>query len=265
MGTQAKTATFRSAVHDEIENPTNFWGKTFGLTVQVSVFVAIGAFTYETVPNLDAGERDFLRATEVVLVGLFTLEYVFRLWAAPSRLGFVFSFFGIVDLLAILPFYLALGVDLRALRAFRFLSLFRLFKLVRYTRAISRIHVALSLAKEELALFLTLSLIVLFLAAVGIYYFEHEAQPAAFASVPHSLWWAVATLTTVGYGDIYPVTAGGKMFTFVMLFVGLGLVSVPAGIIASAISKARELQKSPSEEGDPLEDQGSSGRGRAEM
>ena len=87
-----------------------------------------------------------------------------------------------------------------------------------------------------------MSVVVIYLAAVGIYYFERDAQPEAFASIPHAMWWAVVTLTTVGYGDLYPVTAGGKVFTFLILFVGLGLVAVPAGIIASALSKARELQ-----------------------
>jgi len=84
-------------------------------------------------------------------------------------------------------------------------------------------------------------LLLLYLAAVGIYYFEHDAQPETFASVFHSLWWAVATLTTVGYGDVYPMTAGGKLFTFIVLLIGLGVVSVPAGLVASALSKAREM------------------------
>ncbi|WP_411710902.1 potassium channel family protein [Legionella septentrionalis] len=98
------------------------------------------------------------------------------------------------------------------------------------------------MAKEELVLFLSAALIILFLAGVGIYYFENEAQPEVFSSVFHSLWWAVATLTTVGYGDIYPVTVGGKIFTFFVLVIGLGVVAVPAGMVASALSKAREME-----------------------
>ena len=91
-------------------------------------------------------------------------------------------------------------------------------------------------------LFISLTLLLLYFAAVGIYYFERDAQPQAFTSVFHSLCWAVTTLTTVGYGDVYPVTLGGRMFTVLVLFVGLGLVSVPAGLVASAISKAREME-----------------------
>jgi len=90
--------------------------------------------------------------------------------------------------------------------------------------------------------FLLVALLTLYVTAVGIYYFENEAQPEAFASVFHSLWWAVATLTTVGYGDVYPVTLGGRVFTFVLLIVGLGIVAVPAGLVATALSKAREME-----------------------
>ena len=103
---------------------------------------------------------------------------------------------GIIDLLAILPFYLSFGVDLRSIRAFRLLRLFRMFKLVRYSKAMQRFHRAFLIAREELVLFLLVTMILLYLAAVGIDHFEHNAQPDAFASVFHSLWWAVITLTT---------------------------------------------------------------------
>jgi voltage-gated potassium channel len=158
------------------------------------------------------------------------------------RCAFVTSFFSIVDLAAILPFYLASGIDLRSIRAFRLLRVFRILKLTRYSKAMRRFHVALNLAREELVLFLALSGVLLYLTAVGIYYFENAAQPEAFKSVFHSLWWAVVTLTTVGYGDMYPVTAGGRAFTFVVLVIGLGLVAVPAGLVASALSAARKME-----------------------
>ena len=106
-----------------------------------------------------------------------------------------------------------------------------------------RFHKALILAKEELILFFCVTLILLFFSSVGIYYFENAAQPNAFQSVFHSLWWSVVTLTTVGYGDVYPVTVGGKIFTTFVLMIGLGLVAVPTGLIASALSAAREMEK----------------------
>ena len=97
--------------------------------------------------------------------------------------------------------------------------------------------------KEEIVLFLALTAVILYVAAVGIYYFENEAQPEAFKSVFHSLWWAIATLTTVGYGDVYPITVGGRIFTVFVVLIGLGIVAVPAGLVASALSKAREVEK----------------------
>jgi len=162
---------------------------------------------------------------------------------ADRPLAYIFSFFGLIDLLAILPFYVAAELDMRGLRAFRFLRLFRAFKLVRYSKAISRFHRAFLIAKEEIVLFLCVALLLLFFSAAGIYYFENEAQPEKFSSVFHSLWWSVETLTTVGYGDIVPITVGGKVFTLFILLIGLGIVSVPAGLVASALSKARSMEE----------------------
>lgn len=106
----------------------------------------------------------------------------------------------------------------------------------------TRFGKAIYMAKEELVIFSFASLVVLYLSSVGIYYFEHAAQPDIFRSIFDSLWWALATLTTVGYGDIYPITVGGRLFTFIVLIVGLGLVAVPTGIIASALSAVRRQQ-----------------------
>ena len=216
-------------------------GLYFDICIQLLVLISVVSFTVETMPNLSPEQLAFLNYVELFVISVFSAEYVVRVWVARPRISFIFSFYGLIDLIAILPFYLALGFDLRPLRAIRFLRLFRIFKLVRYSQALSRLGIALKLAKEELLLFLAMSLVVIYLAAVGIYYFEQSAQPEAFASVPHAMWWAVATLTTVGYGDLYPVTAGGKIFTFIILIVGLGLVAVPAGIVASALAKARDM------------------------
>ena len=123
---------------------------------------------------------------------------------------------------------------------FRLLRLVRILKLLKYNEAVKRFNRALKIAKEELTLFGFVAGILLYLSAVGIYYFENEAQPEQFKSVFHSLWWAITTLTTVGYGDIYPITTGGRVFTFFVLTVGLGVIAVPTGILASALSQARQ-------------------------
>jgi voltage-gated potassium channel len=123
------------------------------------------------------------------------------------------------------------------------LRLLRILKLARYSGAIVRFQRAVALAREELLVFLGIAVMLIYLSAVGIYYFEREAQPEQFASVFHSLWWAVVTLTTVGYGDAFPVTLGGRMFTFAVLMAGLGIVAVPTGLLASALARVREEER----------------------
>ncbi|MGJ8713657.1 MAG: ion transporter [Maribacter stanieri] len=221
-----------------VEINDNRKSRIFAYFIQILIFVSILSFSFETVPDLEPSTRKILRIIEVFSVIIFTIEYVLRIYVSDKKSKFIFSFFGIIDFLAILPFYLSLGVDLRSLRALRFLRLFRILKLMRYNKAIERFSRAISLAKEEVLLFLIVTLILIYFSAVGIYYFEHEVQPKNFASIFDSLWWAIITLTTVGYGDVYPITVGGKVFTFFILMIGLGIVAIPTGIISSALTKS---------------------------
>ncbi len=218
-------------------------GRWFDAVVFALIVVSLITFSIETLPNLPPPAVAMLYWIEFATVLLFTGEYLLRLAVADSRWRFVRSFFGVLDLVAILPFYLAAGVDLRAVRTFRLLRLLRILKLTRYSDAVRRLRRAVGIVREELVLFLNVALILIFLSAVGIYYFEHDRQPEHFASVFHSLWWAVVTLTTVGYGDMFPITTGGRVFTFFVLFLGLGIVAVPTGLFASALAKAREEEE----------------------
>ena len=226
-----------------VEESSSKRGRIFDFGIQALIVVSLITFSIETLPNLSHRARFWLRLIEIVTVMIFTAEYILRIFVAGRKRSFIFSFFGIIDFLSILPFYIASGIDLRSLRAFRLLRLFRILKLVRYSKAIQRFHRALLIAKEELVLYFFVTLLLLYFAAVGIYYFEFNSQPDTFSSVFHSLWWAVATLTTVGYGDVYPITVGGRIFTFIVLLIGLGVVSVPAGLVASALTKAREMEE----------------------
>jgi len=226
-----------------IEETNTKTGKAFDLFIQGLIVLSLVSFSVETLPNLSERALIILNWIETGCVVLFTLEYILRIVVSSERLKFVWSFYGLIDLFAILPFYLSTGVDLRGIRAFRLLRLFRIFKLVRYNKAIQRFQRAFIIVKEELILFSSMSSIILFLSAVGIYYFEREAQPEVYQSIFHSLWWAITSLTTVGYGDMYPITLGGRIFTFLVLVVGLGVVSIPAGLVASALSKAREMEQ----------------------
>lgn len=224
-----------------VETRESFAGKLFDYTILALIIISIINFSLETLPNLDERTRHILYVIQVVTVILFTIEYILRIAVADKKAEYMFSPFGIIDFVAIAPFYLSLGVDLRAIRAFRLLRVFRLMKLARYSEAIQRAILALRLAGAELVLYFFVAVILLYLSAVGIYYFEGESQPETFGSVFHSLWWSLETLTTVGFGDVYPVTLGGKVFTFFVLMVGLSLVAAPAGIFASALTEARRL------------------------
>ena len=218
-------------------------GKVFDLTIQILIVVSAVSFAIETLPGLSSTTIRLLAISEAVIIGVFTAEYLLRLYFSQKKLSFVFSFYGLIDLAAVLPFYLALGLDLRSLRIFRLARLAILLKIFRFSNAARRFQLAFKLVKEEILVFGLFSLALIYLSAVGIYHFEHEAQPEVFVSVFDGIWWATVTLTTVGYGDVVPITTGGKVFTFFVFIVGLSMIAVPSGLVASALSKVRELEK----------------------
>lgn len=203
--------------------------------IGVAIVASCILIAVETVPSIHASYGLTLLWLEFGFLMLFAAEYVTRLICTPRPLDYALSFWGIVDLLACLPALLFLLPDWQVLRALRLVRMIRLLKLFRLSHALDRVERAFYAVRDELAVFVFLAILVLFLAAVGIYHFENAAQPEAFSSIPASLWWALATLTTVGYGDIYPVTAGGKAFTGLVLLVGLGVVAVPAGVVTAAL------------------------------
>ncbi len=221
-----------------VEDYDSRGGRAFALTVQALIVVSLVSFSIETLPNLSEATRFWLYVVEVVTVGLFTIEYGLRLLVADRPLRYMTSFYGVVDLAAIVPFYLSTGIDLRSIRLLRMLRLVRILKFARYSRALDRLLHAFYENREELVIYLAATAGLLFLSSVGIYYFENTAQPEAFASVFHAMWWAIVTLTTVGYGDAAPVTAGGRVFTGLILVLGIGIIAVPTGLMAASLSKS---------------------------
>lgn len=213
-------------------------GLYFNFFIQFLIIVSIVNFTILTLPNLSTKTQEIINGLEVFCVAVFTIEYLLRIYAAKSRVRFFFSFFGLVDLIAILPFYLALGMDLKSLRAIRLFRILRLFKFLRYGNTLEKMKKSFNIIKRELFLFTLATLLLLYFSSIGIYYFENEAQPEVFTSLFDAMWWSVATLTTVGYGDVYPITNGGKIFASAIVFIGLGLVAIPTGLIASSLTKA---------------------------
>ena len=211
--------------------------RRFDLTIQATILISVAALVLETMDGLPSWLVACLLVIEVASTVMFTFEYGLRVMAAEKKSAYVFSFWGIVDFAAIIPTLMVPGVDMRALRALRLLRIVRILKLGRYSRAMQRLSAAINSIRDEFVCFMLLAGIVFLLAASGIYYFENDAQPEAFSSIPAAMWWAVATLTTVGYGDVYPVTAGGRIFTGIVLMIGLGLVAVPTGLVAAALQE----------------------------
>ncbi len=225
-----------------INDTSTIEGKIFDYFIQSIILISLFTFGYETFPDNSEETKAILKKVDIVTVIIFSIEYLLRLYVSNKKLKYVFSFFGIIDLIAILPFYLGVVVDLRSLRILRIFRVFRTLKLIRFNKALNRFDIAFKLVKEELILFVVLTFILIFLSATGIYFFEHNQQPKIFSSIFDSLWWAIVTLTTVGYGDVYPVTIGGKVFTFFVLIIGIGIVTFPANLIATALSKARSIE-----------------------
>ena len=203
----------------------------------------------QTVDTLQAAYGSLFRGLEVFSAAVFTLEFALRLWSAPvcghygSRRRYLLGFDGVVDVLAILPFYLSLllGLDVRVLVALRLL---RLLKLVRYFEPLNILGAAMRAEFRAIAAAMLVLFVLVFLAASGIYFFEREVQPEVFGSIPQSMWWAVVTLTTLGYGDVIPATAAGRVFASVVTVLSIGTVALPAGMLASRFSEELRKRKS---------------------
>lgn len=206
------------------------------------------AIMLESMPSFIAVYEQELFYFEIFSIIVFTVEYIGRAWcivddpsfryakAVKGRLRYLITPMAIIDLLAVAPFYLSFlfAIDLRFLRVLR---LIRIFKLARYSSAMS---ILLSVIRQETRAFaaaLFVLALLLIVSASMIHFFEQEAQPGKFESIPHAMWWALITLTTVGYGDIVPVTPGGKVFGAFISVIGIGMVALPAGILASGFSE----------------------------
>jgi voltage-gated potassium channel len=213
-------------------------GRSVALAMDALVILSALAIAVETVPGLDPSLKRALLGFEIVVVAVFATEYFLRLYAAERRLAYVFSFWGIVDLLAWLPAVLMFVPAFQAIRVLRLIRLLRLIKLFNTAPALNRLLRAFLRVKSELVVWGVISTLLLYVSAVGIYVFENPVQPEVFSSIPAALWWSVVSFTTVGYGDMYPVTSGGRLMTTFMLFIGLGIFAVPAAIVTTALLEA---------------------------
>ena len=220
------------------------------------IVLNVAAVVLETVESIYNSYALLFNAFEIFSVAVFSLEYLLRVWSCTEnprfrnpvrgRLRFMLAPMALVDLLAVLPFYLPfVESDLRFMRAMRLFRLFRVLKLARYSESLQTFIDVLRLKKEELVLMFFAILILLVISSSLVYEAEHEAQPEAFASIPAAMWWGIVTLATVGYGDVYPQTAWGKLIGSVVVILGIGLFALPTGVLASGFAEvlARKKEK----------------------
>ena len=240
--------TFRRRTYDFLEMGSfgSLAGSVFEGFMVALIIANVTAVALETVDSLWEQYANAFDTFELVSIIIFSIEFLVRLWASVersdnnssnfmSRLRFIFQPMSIVDLLAILPFYLVLfaAPDLRFLRIFRLL---RLLKLVRYSPAMSSLTRVIYAERRALFAALIIMLGLVFFAASFMYFIEKDAQPQVFGNIPQATWWALTTLTTVGYGDVVPITVYGKILGGAVMIFGLAFYAIPIGIIASGFS-----------------------------
>ncbi len=254
-------ASLRSTVYRVLETAQDddFTSRFVDVCLITLIALSVLAVILESIPGFEARHGSALALFEAFTIAAFTIEYVLRIWSCVerdsettahpllSRLRYAVSFHAIIDILAILPFYLLAfgvfgGVDMRFLRSIRLL---RVLKLTRYSAALNMLFATFRENAKALGAAFLILLTIMLLAASGMYYFEREAQPTDFGSIPAAMWWAFATLTTVGYGDVTPITVGGKIFGALIAVVGIGMVALPTSILASGYT--RQLEKSTSD------------------
>ncbi len=236
----------------ELSIPGDRFGFVFDRFMMVLILLNVFAIVLETVPSIHAVYESFFFNFEVFSVTIFTVEYILRIWSCTEdrardfahpvlgRLKYIVSPMAIIDLIAFLPFYLSafFAIDLRLLRIFRLL---RLLKLTRYSPALLIIWAVIQNQSRALTAAIFIMLTTLLFTSSIIFLFEHQVQPDKFASIPHAMWWSLATLTTVGYGDVVPLTIGGRIFGGITMILAIGMLALPTGVIATGF--ANEIRK----------------------
>lgn len=228
----------------EVGKPGDTLSKSFDFFIIALIGLNIIALILESIESIRVFSPNFFRNFEYFSVSIFSVEYILRIWSCvenpayekslSGRLRFSFTPLAVIDLLAILPFYLPfIGFDLRFLRAFRMMRIFRVAKFGRYSQSIQILQRVLIVKKEQLISAVFILLLLLIIASSTMYFAESRVQPENFSSIPATMWWAVATLTTVGYGDVYPVTQAGKLIASVIAILGIGMFALPTGILGA--------------------------------
>ncbi|WP_291065928.1 MULTISPECIES: ion transporter [unclassified Empedobacter] len=218
------------------------YGKFFDISLLLLILLSVGLVMLESIPAINARHHTVLVSLEWILTFLFTIEYLLRIYCVKNRWRYIFSFYGVIDLLSILPFYLGLVLPtskyLASIRILRLLRIFRIFNLTRFTRGKNVLVLGLKESKDKIIVFLSFVLLIVVVIGSIMYMVEHDHPESGFTSIPISIYWAIVTLTTVGYGDISPVTGLGQFLASVVMIIGYGVIAVPTSIVTMEMNKA---------------------------
>ena len=242
--------TLKHKIHAFLEH-----NEIFNYSIIVLIGLNVIAITVEALPEAEK-YKDILNLFEEFTIYTFTIEYVLRIWSYHgSRLRYAFTIYSVIDLCAVLPYFLTeyahyvvpflsveKATDASILRILRLIRLIAVLKIARYSEALQLFGRVLKRSKAAFAVSILAMLIILVLTSVLVYIAECDAQPHAFASIPHALWWGVATLTTVGYGDVYPHTSLGRFFGSIMALLSIGIFALPSGIIAAGFMEEMKVK-----------------------
>lgn len=255
-----------------VQKEDDHWlSKAFDVFIISLILSNVSALILETVDGIYEPYKYYFHQFDLISIYIFTVEYLLRIWVITDdpkykhpiigRLRYIFSFSALIDLGAVLPFYLPKDVlvDGRMLRIIRILRIFRVFKFNRYSSSAELIGNVFRERKVDLLFSFGVAMMLLLMVSSLMYFVEHDAQPEQFSSIPATLWWGIATLTTVGYGDVYPITALGKFLGGIMAVLGVGVFALPAGILANGfgeeIRKRTEKLKNKEAEDQKIEDE----------
>ncbi|MCF8370537.1 MAG: ion transporter [Bacteroidales bacterium] len=233
--------TQKEKLYDIIFEADTPSGKFFDNSLLVTILLSILFVMLESVSFISTGYGKYLKIAEWCITIIFTLEYALRIWVVNKPFKYIFSFYGIIDFLSILPTYIAIflpgGQSLMVIRALRLLRVFRILKISRYVQESQTISKALHASRAKISVFLFVVLISVIIIGTIMYLIEGEEH--GFTSIPRSIYWAIVTITTVGYGDIAPQTALGQLIASFTMILGYAIIAVPTGIVSAEFSKAK--------------------------
>ena len=232
----------KQEIFDIVFEANTPYGKLFDISLLICILISVGLVMLESIPAINARHHTLLISLEWMITFLFTVEYILRVYCVKNRWRYIFSFYGIIDLLSILPFYLGFFLPaskyLSSIRIFRLIRIFRIFNLTQFTRGRNILAIGLKESKDKIIVFLSFVILIVVVIGSIMFMVEHEHPESGFTSIPISIYWAIVTLTTVGYGDISPVTGLGQFLASVVMIIGYGVLAVPTGFVTMEMNKA---------------------------